>query len=112
MPGSVAQRRGSPVERHAAGGRAVIRAIARQDLVPAGVQARQLDRVLVGVGAAVGEEEDVDVAGSELRELGAEAGARLGGHERIDVGSSAPARCIAAITRSSPWPMFTPSTGC
>ena len=59
-------------QRHRAVRAAVIRAVAREDLVAAGEGARDLDRVLVGVGAAVGEEEDVDVAGRELRELGAE----------------------------------------
>ena len=72
MPGSTAQRRGSPVSDHAAGGGAVIRAVAREDLVAAGREPRQLDRVLVGFGAAVGEEEHVDVAGRDRRELGAE----------------------------------------
>ena len=65
---------------------AVIRAIAREDLVAAGVPARDLDRVLVRLGAAVGEEEAVDVAGRDLGELGAQPRARLGGHERIGVG--------------------------
>ena len=65
---------------------AVIRAIARQNLVAAGGPARQLDRVLVRLGAAVGEEEHVDVAGAELGELPSEARARLGRHERVGVG--------------------------
>ena len=72
-------------EHHAAGGGAVIRAIAGQDLVPSGGEPRQLDRVLVGFGAAVGEKEDVDVAGRDLRQLGAEPRARLRGHERVRV---------------------------
>ena len=72
-------------ERDRAGGRAVIRAVARQDLVAAGVPARRLDRVLVGLGAAVGEEEAVDVAGRDGGELRAQARANLGGHERVGV---------------------------
>ena len=64
----------------------MVRAIARQDLLAAGRLARQLDGVLVGLGAAVGEEEDVDVAGRDLGQLLAQPGARLGGHERIGVG--------------------------
>ena len=72
-------------QRHRAGGAAVIRAVAREDLVAAGERARDLDRVLVGVGAAVGEEEDVDVAGREARQLRPELRARLGGHERARV---------------------------
>ena len=66
MPGSAAQRRGSPVSVMAAAGRAVIRAVAREDLVAAGDPPRQLDGVLVGFGAAVGEEEDVDVARAQI----------------------------------------------
>ena len=65
---------------------AVVRPVARQDLVPAGDESGQLDGVLVGLGAAVGEEEDVDVAGRDLGQLRAEARARLGGHERVGVG--------------------------
>ncbi len=56
-------------ERDGACGRPVIRPIAGHDLVPSGEEARDLDGVLVGLGAAVGEEERVDIAGSDLREL-------------------------------------------
>jgi hypothetical protein len=42
--------------------------------------ARDLEGVLVGFGAAVGEEEDVDIARRDRRELGAKTRARLGGH--------------------------------
>ncbi len=51
-----------------------------------GEEARDLDGVLVGFGAAVGEEESVDVAGSNFGELRAETRARLGRHERIRIG--------------------------
>ena len=67
-------------------GSAVVRPVTGEDLVPSGDEPGQLDGVLVGLGAAVGEEEGVDVAGRELGQLRAEARARLGGHERVDVG--------------------------
>ena len=63
-------------ERHAAGRRAVIGAVAREDLVAAGRHPRQLDRVLVGFGAAVGEEEHVDVARARSRRACAPSRAR------------------------------------
>ena len=72
-------------ERDRAGGRAVIRAVAREDLVATGVPARGLDGVLVGLGAAVGEEEAVDVAGRDGGQLRAKPRANLGGHERVGV---------------------------
>ena len=68
-PGIAGQRAG-------AGGRAVIRAVAREDLVASGGQPRELDRVFVRLGAAVGEEEDVDVAGRDLGESFAPSRAR------------------------------------
>ena len=65
---------GRPAARVAGGhddlaGRAVIRAVAGHDLLATGELAGQLDGVLVRLGAAVGEEEDVDVAGRDLGEL-------------------------------------------
>jgi hypothetical protein len=72
-PGSIAQRRGSPVS-------------VRLPPVPPGEQPRDANGVLVGLGAAVGEEEDVDVTGRERRQFGAQARARLGGHEGIGIG--------------------------
>src|SRR5262249_17864095 len=73
-------------EHHAAGGRAVVRAGAGPDLGAAGRPPRQPYAGLVRPGAAVGEEEHVDVAWRDLGELRAEPGARLGGHERVRVG--------------------------
>ena len=73
-------------QRNAARGRAVVGAVARHDLVPSGKEARDLDGVLVGLGAAVGEEESVDVAGGDFGELRAQARARLGRHEGIGIG--------------------------
>ena len=84
-------RRLAPAARIAGGGNrrrgaAVVRAVARQDLLAAGHGARDLERVLVGLGAAVGEEEGVDVAGRDLGQLRAEPRAHLGRHRRRDVG--------------------------
>ena len=50
-------------------GGAVIRPVAREDLVAAGDCARDLDGVLVRLGAAEREEEHVDVAGRDLGQL-------------------------------------------
>jgi hypothetical protein len=61
---------------------AVIGAIARQDFLPPGDGASNLEGVLIRVRAAVGEEEHIQIARCELRELGAEARARLGRHRR------------------------------
>ena len=72
-------------QRDRTGGAAVIRAVAREDLVPARVHARDADRVLVGLGAAVGEKEHVDVARRDRGELRAQPRARLGRHERVRV---------------------------
>src|SRR5258708_14866429 len=72
-------------ERDAAGRGAVVRAIARENLVTSGRHPREPDRVLVGFGAAVGEKEDVDVAWRDLGELRAQPRARFGGHKRIRV---------------------------
>src|SRR6187397_1459878 len=47
---------GIPGSRDRAAGRAVVRAVARDDLVAARVPARELDRVLVRLGAPVREE--------------------------------------------------------
>ena len=53
-------RRQSPVDDDRGAGVAVVRAVRREDLVAPGVQARHPDRVLVRVGAAVGEEHLVE----------------------------------------------------
>ena len=47
-------------------GVAVVRAVERHHLAAAGVQPRHADRVLVGVGAAVGEEDLVHAVGREV----------------------------------------------
>src|SRR5207248_142012 len=65
--------------------RAVVRAVPRHDLLPAGERAGDLERVLVRFGAAVGEEKDVDVPGGDLRQLRAELRARLGRQKRVRV---------------------------
>src|SRR5665811_2339418 len=49
------------------GGRTVVAAIGGHDLVPPRVQARHPDGVLVGLSAAVGEEDGVEVPRGDLR---------------------------------------------
>src|SRR5208283_4471870 len=83
-------RLGGPAPRVAGEGdaarrRPVIGAVTRHDLVTAGEKTCELDRVLVGFGAAVGEEERVNVAGTNLGQLRAQPRARLVRHERIRV---------------------------
>jgi hypothetical protein len=82
--GFVGEAAGVAGHHHAGVGGPVVAAVAAQDLVAAGEEAGGLDRVLVGLGAAVGEEEGVDVAGDEGGEALAEAGARGGGEARGD----------------------------
>ena len=86
MPGSAAQRRGSPVRLIAPAVAAVVAAVAGEDLVTPGEEARDLDRVLVRLRAAIREEEGVDVARRDLGQLRAQPRPRLGGHERVRVG--------------------------
>src|ERR687888_171381 len=74
--GRIARRR----DRAACG--AVVRAVARDDLVPARVPARDLDRVLVRLRAAVREERHREVPGRDLGEQARELRARLGRHRR------------------------------
>ena len=71
-------------ERDRAGRRAVVAAVARDDLVAARVPARELDRVLVRLGAAVREERHREVAGRHLGDQARERRARLGRHRRPD----------------------------
>ncbi len=66
------------------GRRAVVAAIARDHLVASGHPARDLDRVLVRLGAAVREERHLQVAGRDLGEHSRQGRARLGGHRRPD----------------------------
>ncbi len=65
---------GGPAARVAGGGDdlaggTVVGTVARQDLLAPRVLAGQLDGVLVGLGTAVREEDDVEVAGRQLRQL-------------------------------------------
>ena len=71
-------------ERDRAGGCTVVRAVARDDLVPSGVPARELDGVLVRFGAAVREEGHLEITRGDLGQQACECGARLGGHGRAD----------------------------
>jgi len=59
--------------------------VARDDLVAAGERARHLDGVLVGLGAAIGEEAHLQVAGRHLGQQPAQRAARLVGEARRDV---------------------------
>ena len=64
--------------------RAVVRAIPRDDLVAPRVETRELDRVLVRLGARVREERHGEVAGRHLGEHAPEPRARLVRHRRPD----------------------------
>ncbi len=72
-------------ERHHAGGRPVVRPVARHDLVPSRDHAGDLDRVLVRLGAAERVEGLLDVAGEQLGHLLPEQRPLLVRHERRDV---------------------------
>ena len=61
----------------------MIRAITCADLVTSGEQPRDADRVFVRLGAAVGEEESVDIARRDLRQFCAQPRANVGGHKRV-----------------------------
>ena len=84
MPGSLAQRRGSPVIVIAPPVDAVVAAVRRQHLVAAGVHAGHADGVLGRLGAAVGEEHHVEVAGRQLGDQPGRLAAGVVGVERGD----------------------------
>ncbi len=65
---------------HRAVGRAMIGAIARQDLVASCVEAGDLDRVLVGFRAAQREEGLLQITGCDLSQLLPQQPTRLGRH--------------------------------
>ena len=65
-------------------GRTVVRAIASDDLVAAGGEPRELDRVLVRLRPRVREERHAEVARRDLLEQPSEAGTRLRRHRRPD----------------------------
>ena len=94
-------------QRDRAAGRAVVGAVARDDLVPARVPAGELDRVLVRLGAAVREERHRQVAGRDLGEQPREPRARLGRHRRADRASRSACSLIAATTFGCWWPIET-----
>ena len=89
---------------HAEIGGSVVAAVPTQDLVPTRVEARHLDGILVGLGAAQREIEGVDVAWNQARQLAGETRAHLGGrvwkgidqaigrllHGRHDLGMAVP----------------------
>ena len=62
----------------------MVAAVGREHLVPAGVQPRHADGVLVGVGAAVGEEDVVEVAGGVRGDQPGGLGAGAVGERRGD----------------------------
>ena len=65
---------------HRAHRRAVIGAIERDDFLPPGKRPGDAQRVLVRLGSAVGEKEDVNVARGDVCQFGTELRARLGRH--------------------------------
>ena len=66
------------------GRRAVVAAVRGEDLVPAGVRTGQAHRVLGGLGATVGEEHPVEVAGRALGDQPRGLAARVVGEGRLD----------------------------
>ena len=95
-------------QRHRPHRRAVVRAVAGEDLVAAGVVAGELDRVLDRLGAAEREEDLVDVAGQDLGELRPRAGPRISvANAGWTYWSLVACSVIASMTRRSPWPMLT-----
>src|SRR5882672_12851123 len=63
----------------------MVRAVPCTNLVTTRKHSSDADRVLVGLGAAVGEKEGVDVTGCDLRELYAQPRAHFRGHERVGI---------------------------
>ena len=89
-------------------GVAVIAAVGRDDLVPAGEQASHPDGVLVGVGAAVGEEHLAEAVGGAVGDPPRRLAAGEVGGGRARSWSAAPAcSWIAATTLGCWWPMLT-----
>src|SRR5438876_8095015 len=64
----------------------MVRAIPRANLMTSAKHSRDADGVLVCLGAAVCEEEGVDVARCDLGKLHAQARAHLGCHEWVGIG--------------------------
>jgi hypothetical protein len=64
----------------------VVAAVGGQDLVPSGVQPGHPDRVLVGVGPAVGEEDGIEACGGDLRDEPSGLASRIVGERRRDGG--------------------------
>src|SRR5262249_40943118 len=60
--------------------------VARRDFVTACKKPRYADCILIGFGAAVSEEEGVDVSGRYLCQLGTQSRPDFSGHERISIG--------------------------
>jgi len=72
-------------QRDRASGSTVVGAIARDDLMPSGKEAGQLDGVFSGFRAAIGKEECIDIAGRDFGKLLSEPRTHFGCHERIRV---------------------------
>ena len=88
-------------------GVAVVGAVRRHDLVAPGVQTCHPDGVLVGVGAAVGEEHLVEALGRAGGDpLGGDAPGQVGGRGPI-VASVAACSWMAWTTAGCWWPMLT-----
>src|ERR671919_1031326 len=64
----------------------MIGAIPRTDLMTSAVESCDANSILIGFGAAVGEEERIDIAGRQFSKLCTQASAHFGGHERVGVG--------------------------
>ena len=69
-------------QRNRAMRRAMIGAVARQDLVPSGVKTRNLDGVFIGFRATQGKEGFLQIAGGDLGQFLAQQAAHIGGIAR------------------------------